>query len=94
MHDNKGHETPRLSVVCLSKGTCEEVIIKDKGRGLRTAMDLECLWTVDAKVTGKQQNYYMAMTSIGDAWMFKVGTCIAGERMGLGVNGASHAAWA
>ncbi|KAG2451620.1 hypothetical protein HYH02_003401 [Chlamydomonas schloesseri] len=72
VHDNKKHETPRLSVVCLAKGTCEEVRIKDKGRGLATAKDLECLWMVDAKVTGKKQAYYFAMTSVGDAWMFKI----------------------
>ncbi|KAG2441932.1 hypothetical protein HXX76_003537 [Chlamydomonas incerta] len=47
-------------------------MIKDKGRGLSTAKDLECLWMVDAKVTGKKQPYYFAMTSIGDAWMFKI----------------------
>lgn len=73
VHDNKKGDAPRLSVVSLHDGQLHAVRVKDKGRGLAAARDLECLWMVDGGVLGKPRPLYCAMTSKGEAWMFKVG---------------------
>ncbi|GFR45974.1 hypothetical protein Agub_g7446 [Astrephomene gubernaculifera] len=72
VHDNKKPSAPRLSVVCLSNGTLQPVRIKDKGRGLADATDLECLFMIDPAVTGKKQPLYVAMQSNGKAFLFRL----------------------
>ncbi|KXZ52384.1 hypothetical protein GPECTOR_9g428 [Gonium pectorale] len=72
VHDNKDAGLPRLSVVSVANGSISPVRVKDKGRGLADAVDLECLFMVDAGVAGKKQPLYCAMTSAGKAWLFKL----------------------
>ncbi len=74
VHDNKKGDAPRLSVASLHNGALQAVRIKDKGRGLAAARDLECLWMVEGGVLGRARPLYCAMTSKGEAWMFKVGS--------------------
>lgn len=75
IHDNKKADTPRLSVVSLKDGQLHPVDIMDSDleKPLHAAKDLECLFMVPKEVAGQPKNHwYITMTSIGDAWMFKV----------------------
>ncbi|KAG2488992.1 hypothetical protein HYH03_012432 [Edaphochlamys debaryana] len=72
IHDNQADDAPRLTVVSLQDGSLEPVRIKDRGRGLAAARGLECLWLIDAKAAGKEQDYYATMESGGNAWLFKL----------------------
>ncbi|GLI71643.1 hypothetical protein VaNZ11_016917 [Volvox africanus] len=72
VHDNKKEGLPRLGVLNVANGSITAVRIKDKARGLAEAKDLECLFMVDGAVAGKKQALYVAMTSKGKAFLFRV----------------------
>lgn len=71
VHDNKVDDAPRMSVIDIVDGCMYPVQVVDPG--LAGAKDLEALLIIDKEVAGaKWHAPYIAVTSIGDAWMFKV----------------------
>ena len=80
VHDNKKAGLPRLSVARLADGVLEAVEIRHPG--LAGALDLECLFRLPRQVTQEAQDLFVAMTSDGHAFLFKVGGQVEEEGEG------------